>query len=742
MSIKELEGLQYTEYINLKVALKIVQNWDKILSSFPPERQEKINNNNYDLLNGLKKIVKEGKEIIYTSYKFSKNLGTFGRLFAQNASLQGLPREIRNALASGLYYDIDMKNAHPTFLSHYCKENGIVCDILNKYIQNRDDILTKICDENNCNKDTAKQAFLSILNGGSSKIESQFINEFKQEIKKIHKQICALNPVEFKKLKTRKDFNAEGSMINIILCKIEHHILMNSVFYMKSLGYKVDVLVFDGFMVRVEPNKEVSRGVLDDLQKYIQDKTGYDIKFEVKPLDNILDLSIYPDNIIDEKQDITYYKDKEEFEKTHLKIIHPAVYLTQLRDGTTDIQGEDKFTGSYKHIKTTVLNEKGQPVKVSFIKTWLNDEHIRNYERMVFIPPPIHYENVYYNTWTDFEIVKHRLPIDFDINKNIYINRYKEFINNLFDHNKEYVDYYDAWCANIIQYPAYRSCVCLVLYSLFEGVGKNMSTRTLELCLGEKYTFYVSDATNQLFGKHSNAEHNRLLVVLNEVKGKDTYSNTDLFKTRITDPKREIELKGKDTFHITNYSSYILNSNNACVVNAGDKDRRFCVLPCMNKKIDDKEYFDAYEKEINNNPEAIRCIYEYLKNYNIEKVVPNRLFASHRPKSDMYKELQECNREKEWDFLEQLIIENEDEETLTIEMSSMWLKYQNFCRTNNYEIAKLSSKRFHYYFSQQVIVLLDNKQEYQGAIVKDRTSLTRNYVIDVQKLKKYFNIEA
>ena len=54
------------------------------------------------------------------------------------------------------------------------------------------------------------------------------------------------------------------------------------------------------------------------------------------------------------------------------------------------------------------------------------------------------------------------------------------------------------------------------------------------------------------------------MIVLNEVKGKDPYAKTDLFKTRITDSDREIELKGKDTITITNYASYIVNTNNIC----------------------------------------------------------------------------------------------------------------------------------------------------------------------------------
>ena len=92
---------------------------------------------------------------------------------------------------------------------------------------------------------------------------------------------------------------------------------------------------------------------------------------------------------------------------------------------------------------------------------------------------------------------------------------------------------------------------------------------------------------------------NKLLIVLNEVKGKDTYAHTDLFKARITDDKREVELKGKDMIQINNYSSYILNTNNLNSVNAGDKDRRFCVLDCNNSEINDKMCFKQYEKTVN-----------------------------------------------------------------------------------------------------------------------------------------------
>ena len=71
-------------------------------------------------------------------------------------------------------------------------------------------------------------------------------------------------------------------------------------------------------------------------------------------MEQTIDLSKYgnPDLEIDEE--ITYYKDKEQFEKNHIKIVGTAFYISILSDGTIVRQSEDKLVASYKHLKTTV----------------------------------------------------------------------------------------------------------------------------------------------------------------------------------------------------------------------------------------------------------------------------------------------------------------------------------------------------------------------------------------------------
>eukprot|EP01083_Nonionella_stella_P140882 432988_1 len=54
-------------------------------------------------------------------------------------SMQGINKIIRAALCKDLYYDIDMKNAHPTILYHLCRMKGIHTPELKRYIDDRDD---------------------------------------------------------------------------------------------------------------------------------------------------------------------------------------------------------------------------------------------------------------------------------------------------------------------------------------------------------------------------------------------------------------------------------------------------------------------------------------------------------------------------------------------------------------------------------------------------------------------------
>jgi hypothetical protein len=110
--------------------------------------------------------------------------------------------------------------------------------------------------------------------------------------------------------------------------------------------------------------------------------------------------------------------------------------------------------------------------------------------------------------------------------------------------------------------------------------------------------------------------------------------------------------------------------------------------------------------------------------------------------TDIYDELRACNTIKEWDFLEYYVKDNADDceeaELLTVCMNDVWKKYKYYCNETNNDINRLTSKRFHYIFSQLIIKQLNNKPDYVDSIKKVRDGITRSYVMDFKKLIKYF----
>ena len=215
--IQDIQGLVYNEYTNMDNASKIIKNWDDIISRLPEGRKMFLEEKKkeFDPLILLKKIVKNKSPINNVTYQPSKNLKNMGRLFAQSASLQNLPCEFRGAIGND-YYDLDMKNAHPSILLQYCQKNDIKCEALEHYVSNRDVIIEKIMKDYQLEKGDVKQLFLSVMNGGKRDgIIDSFFMKFKLECERIHTFISSLNQKLHKEVCKRKDYNTNGSLKNM-----------------------------------------------------------------------------------------------------------------------------------------------------------------------------------------------------------------------------------------------------------------------------------------------------------------------------------------------------------------------------------------------------------------------------------------------------------------------------------------------------------------------------------------------
>ena len=148
-----------------------------------------LENNNFDQeVNNLAKNYYDSldnfgrKRVVYKQKHNCKN-----RYYAIGSALTYLKKEIRNSIIPKNIKDMDMINSHPVILLNLCQKNGITCNVLKNYVENRDLIFDSFGD----NRKSVKEMFLTILNGGfkNSYSDDNRINNY---LKLLEKEIIEI----------------------------------------------------------------------------------------------------------------------------------------------------------------------------------------------------------------------------------------------------------------------------------------------------------------------------------------------------------------------------------------------------------------------------------------------------------------------------------------------------------------------------------------------------------------------
>jgi hypothetical protein len=433
----------------------------------------------------------------------------------------------------------------------------------------------------------------------------------------------------------------------------------------------------------------------------------------------------------------SYFNMKKDFEQNNAKILYPPMIVHEDRNGENIIQPIPLCEKTNRHIKCSVkeTNKKDEIVykDKKFIELWLDDPKIRKYDKYVFKPTPLKVEDYEYNTWTDFDITK--TPLEKDDDDEI-INRFLDYMKNLFD-DENVVNYIIAYFANRIQNPAIRNMVCIILYGE-EGDGKNRLFDIFKNIIGDKYYTELENA-KQMFGSHSCVEKEKLFICVNEAKGKDNYENSETLKARITTDKLLINPKGIQEFKIDNFCDYIMTTNNANAVNLHDKSRRYLYVETTSYYSRNSEFFNKLSNDIVDNPKALRIIYEYLKAFDIRKIIPSGNFQNHIPETEIQKVIIKNNRDKILWFLEDYIndyindpLNKEEKEEIKIKNSELFSKWNNWIERNKMDV-KYNNIAFHSRLGQLMKKKINCIDE---CIYKDTN---QNTYIRFKKLSSFFD---
>jgi hypothetical protein len=611
----------------------------------------------------------------------------YGRYFVKDPNVLSstiMWNKIRATLFSESDYDLDIVGAHQNLLLTLLKNNTNY-DIthLEHYCLNRDDVINSIeidantikhynnyNKDNKTKKDIVKSLFTIILYGGTIdtwKTEfdihnndfklTAFVKDYIDEIQ-MNTNII-INDVRFKtivesvkslKIKQAKDkfkkkFNIEkfklnnGAVLSIILQEYETLIIENAMNIMESQGVTITSYNYDGFQIKKVDNIDE---IVNTLNFYINKSNishsreikpfvFTNIKFIVKPFRDVLIMPELPvlESInyeIDVMTSTKNYKvQKEYFERFHTKIENPFCYIRDDEDGVMFIK-QSNINNLYSNVTTTP--HKGLIIPC-WIYNWEKDKTMRTFYTFNYYPNHSLCPSNCYNIWKPFPILKTELDPNVDTSK-IYA-----FIYTLLgDRCAEYVL---NWFAHIVKKPERKTEVCILLYGS-QGCGKStIGEYILRKIIGLDKMIITSKA-DKMFGRFVNTQ-GKLLAVLNEASGKDTFNICDILKDAITCTTTEQEKKGIDVITITDYTNYIFTTNNINSVKVPEDDRRFMPIEINESLKNNVSYFKELYADLDNALIMRKFYYELMKRP-LDNFNPSR----DRPETELMKDMKAMNK--------------------------------------------------------------------------------------------------
>ena len=715
-----------------------------------PFCSKKFKNEAEQLIKYKRLINNDGFAVV--NYNKVKDMGNYGRVFPRGSvGLYSIRRQLRHTLAKEYYIDIDIKNCHPEILLQLCYKNGLEPKYLKAYVRKRDKMLKLIEDlylshieDKNERRDIAKRLFIILLYFGKfeswlkddnlDKLDDSddtdifdihtFIYKFQDELNNIGKRIIKDNPhieklVEEKKKKRdgELEYNKKGSVVSYYLQEYENRILECIYKFLITKGIinpnKPDcVLCADGIMI---PKNKYYDGLLNELSEEIKKEFDLQLTLTDKDMDqdylDILDTKIINDNLY------KYYEFvKDKFETTKFKVMNPIMFgEISGGDKSLILRKKEQFKTAFENVKyiDVTVDDKGNQTEkeLCFINSWFIDENNKTYDKIDFLPKQKAPDGVY-NSFNGYEVEK------FIKKENIDITQTKVYkhLSNLCNNNSDVLDYTLKFLARKLQKP-YKLTNTALIFRSKEGCGKDSFFNWFgNKILGRQY-YLNEDKTELIFGRFNDSIENKIIVVINETSGQDTFKLINTIKNAITRIINKIEYKGMTPYDNTNNIGFIFLTNHKNSLKIDIEDRRFVAIECNNDIANNKDYFDDLYKEFESDDIAI-AFYEYLMSIDCDKYD----FTGNRPETDFYRNMQQMNIPIIAKFLEEQVNKYINKEPIKT-YKDLFGNYMNYLQEGNfkYEITKIK-------FGMEL-------KEYEGINKKNTGCI--NYIIDFNKLKSF-----
>jgi len=612
-------------------------------------------------------------------------------------------QSVRGYLARDIYVDVDMVNCHPVILAHEFKARKLDCTDINEYVNNRKEFLEV--------EGIDKKDFLKMINkedyqGNSSRVNSIHSQIYDTFVPLILKE----NPEMAAQVRKSRLVNKNGALVANYLQHREFTLLGELYNFCKANGMIVDVLMHDGFFVRItkEVKKENVEEFLPKFSAHIKEKFNLNMQFKIKEHD----LSLV--DLIDNNGGSEYVKMKREFELTHCKIINKSLFVKESNDGY-QLFTEKSLMVSYKHLCFQKADES-----ISFITTWLKDSEMRLYTDLDCYPKEETCPRDVFNIWKPFRVNKMNvLPSESNEGRDMILNH----IKILCGHDEVVYTWFCKWVGHMLIYPE-KKTFCPVLISK-QGGGKGRLIDFLRQLLGSSKVFECTNPERDVWGQFNGRMKESFLVNINELSKKSTFDAMGRIKGLITDEEITINEKGVAQYTTNSFHRFLITTNSDDPIETSYDDRRFVIIRSSDEKCGDHEYFTRLMEYIQDDSVVMSC-YKYF----IQLEGLNKFHSEKLPTTKYQDNLRENSLSPVEFWLRDDLCLKEKTGEVRLTNNQVYSRFKNFCDANGIKFEITSIK-------------LGNKIMNLGVpgIENGRTKNDRIKIFDIVKMKSHFKIE-
>lgn len=604
----------------------------------------------------------------------------YGRLYGNLGSIEQLERDIRATLCNDIYDDVDIVNCHPMIVwqlnQKYFSDK---MTNLEYYCNNRKQLITEWTETFSISEGDAKDIVIRLINGGSldaknkekekiypdAIINNEIIKGIKQECDTFISKLIGVD--SYKDLlevcvSDKKEGNWKGTFVSLIYQSEEVKCLEAIVWTLQSLDFVIDVLSYDGCMVR----KNIDKPMLDEHLRLCEDTikrwTGYDLVLKIKPM---ADEVIYYEELKEVVFDNGYAEMKEEFEKNHCYFIPTGTIIEQSADGDLI---HFKLEHATERFNVLTLKKKTPEDKVIyFLAEWRKDPTRRMVNKFVYKLP----EDCAKDEMSVFKGFHYKRLTDIvsDDKKREYIKLFNEIIRNMVGGDDAVYTCLLKHFARLIQKPFERPDICIILSSKTHGVGKDTLINLIAKIIGKNTAHYTSDES--FWDKHDTTKEGAILVHLEEA-GATNKKMADQLKALITSEIILIRPCGVSAYAIPNVALNIMSTNREAPIKFETSDRRFFIINCISRVFANEDELRKYWSEVYaviKTDAFIKTIGEYLESIDL-----TGFNTRYIPETEYKNALMESVKTSEVCFLEQWVSSDDGDD-----IGTLYNKYKGYC---------------------------------------------------------------